>query len=327
MKMKNNQKLIVSLLFFLLVFAFTFAPTSKLNASYWGENYAANIMQTMMERVFTMIQEFIRGSMKQMAIQSISSTISATISGGGGSEAMFIVNWKDALVTEPQQKTQLALNDFFSATTRGKGSSLNYVSSSGSGSGNYASKLLQSAKNATSSSAAPPTMDLQQYASGPSQVFDKKNWRGYNALISNPANNFGLTLNAMELKAATLAQEKKLASDQAISNQGFKPKMSGDSVMTPGSLVGQMQAQAQDIGNKAIASASSLPEIITSLVSRMAMQTLSQGIGNISGQIKTSISGKTQKINASLSKTVNGSSSGSFDVKQFNPQALFKSKF
>lgn len=324
--MKKNLKIkfVPLLLLFSLVFVFLFIPVAKVEASAWGESIAANLMQISMEKIMKMIEEFIRGAMKQMAIQSIVSSISGTISGGGGSEAMFIVNWKDALVIEPQQKTQLALNDFFSATTRGKASALNYVATSADSTGNYIAKLQKSAQDAVKFDAIPPIADLQQYASSPNKVFDKKNWRGYSALISNPANNFGLTLDAIDLKAKILEQEQKIASDQAISNQGFKSKMSGDSVMTPGSLIGQMQAQVQDIGNKAIASANSIPEIITSLVSRMAMQTLSQGIGSISGQIKTSIGNKAQQMNASFNKTINGSIS---DLSKFNPQGLFKSKF
>lgn len=318
MKKENKRKIISFLLLLTLVFVFTFMPVSKAKADYWGAAMAANIMQMAREKIQKMIDEFQRGAMKQMAVQSIVSSISGTVSGGGGSGAMFIVNYKDFLVKEPQQKTQLALNDFFSATTRGKGSNLNYVSGSGgSSSGNYASQLQRSAKNATSFNAAPPVMDLQQYASSPSTIFAGGNWRGYTALISNPANNFGLTLMAKDVQLATLTQEQKLASDQAISNLGFKGKTDGNgNVMTPGSLVQAMQAQAQDVGNKALASATSLPEIITSLVSRMAMQTLTQGIGNISVQIKSGSGTKTQNAKNSTNKNSTN-----------NPKSRFTSPF
>jgi hypothetical protein len=316
MKMKTKRKIISFLLLFIMVFVFTFMPVSKAKADYWGAAMAANIMQMAREKIMKMIDEFMRGAMKQMAVQSIVTSISGTVSGGGGSGAMFIVNYKDFLIKQPQQKTQLALNDFFSATTRGKGSSLNYVSGSGgSSSGNYTSQLQKSAQNATNFNVAPPTMDLQQYASGPSTVFASGNWRGYTALVSNPANNFGLTLMAKDVQLKTFSQEQSSAATQAVSNQGFLGKMNGDNVMTPGSLVKDMQAQAQDVGNKALASATSLPEIITSLVSRMAMQTLTQGVGNISAQIKSSSSTKSQNANASNNKSSNSNPKSRFNLK------------
>jgi hypothetical protein len=318
MEMKNKRKLISFLLLFVLVFVFAFAPIVKVKAGgTWGETFGANTMQTMMERIFKIIQDFIRGAMKQMAVQSIVSSVSGAVGGGGGSGAMFIVNYKDFLVTQPQEKTKLALNDFFSSTTRGKGSSLNYVSNSGGGSsGNYASQVQKAAKDANTFNAAPPVMDLQQYASGPSTVFDKNNWIGYTALISNPANNFGLHIMAKDVEVKTMEEEQKNAETEAAAGQGFLGKKSGDNVMTPGSLVGKMEAQAQDVGNKAMASATSLPEIITSLVSRMAMQALTQGIGNVSAQIKSSASTKSQNAKTSANKNSSG-----------NPQARFNLKF
>ncbi len=318
MKKNKTNKIIVALLLSAVIIL---VPLESVRADAWGANYSAAILKQTMELIAQQIHGAIMGALKQAAVQTINSTVSNLVSGGGGSGgAMFITDWDDYLVGQPLKKTELYMNDFFTLTTRGSGSSSNYVSSSGSGegvSGSYTNYLVEQAKKTTTESTLPQT-DLSDYVSDPSKMFSAGNWRGFSAFVSNPANNpFGYTLMSQSAYQEKLEKEKDEARTKAMSYQGYTAKESNGRVITPGSTIASMQADVQDLGNKILASAQSVPEIITAVVTRIATNAIRQGIGNAQRNVQKEITNVTTSVTSDINET----------VQQSGPGTIFKPSY
>ncbi|MFH0969389.1 MAG: hypothetical protein V1804_02685 [Patescibacteria group bacterium] len=318
MKKNKINKIIVALLLSAIII---FVPLESVRADAWGANYSAAILKQTMEQIAQQIHGAIMGALKQAAVQTINSSVSAMISGGGGSGgALFITNWNDYLVSQPLKKTELYMNDFFTLTTRGSGSSSNYLSSSRSGegiSGNYTNYLVEQAKKATTGSSIPQT-NISEYVSDPSEMFSAGNWRGFSAFVSNPANNpFGYTLMAQSAYQEKLEQEKDEARIRAMSYQGYTAKESNGNVITPGSAIASMQAGVQDLGNKIIASAQNIPEVITAVVTRIATNAIRQGIGNAQRNVQREINNVVGGVRRDVNEA----------VRQSGPGTIFKPSY
>jgi hypothetical protein len=101
--------------------------TPMAHADAWGANMAAMLMKQVMEKIARQIEGALLGSLKMTAMNMLNSQIGQLIGGGGGAAPRFITNWEDALIADPTRKTQLYMNDFFTLSTRGMGSSANYI--------------------------------------------------------------------------------------------------------------------------------------------------------------------------------------------------------
>lgn len=303
MKKKALKKTIIISLLFLI--ATVFMPLRKARADTWGTNYAAAVLKQTMEQIAKQIHGAIMGAMKQAAAETINSTVSNLISSGSGSGgALFITDWDDYLAGQPEKKTELYMNDFFTLTTRGSSSASNYASSgSGEGvSGNYTNYLVKQAKKATTESTLSQT-DISDYTDDPSEMFSSGNWRGFSAFVSNPANNpFGYTLMSQSVYQEKLEKEKDEARTRAISYQGYTAKESNGKVITPGSTIASMQAGVQDLGNKIVANAQNVPEVITAVVTKIATNAIRQGIGNAQRNVQK----ETTNVTTSVKNDING---------------------
>ena len=283
--MNIKTKIIIFLLFTLCVNFFSVPVT---HAAIWWENFGAAGFKQVLETIMSQIMAMIRGMMKQMAVQMLTKQVNNMVSGGGTDGAMFIIDWRDAIVKEPAEKTDAYMNDFFSMTTGGISSASNYSSGTEGVLGNYSSYLQETAKQAISGDI--PRYNLNEYVGDPADMLSTGNWQAWGAYFSNDANNpYGYRNIALREASAKYAEEEKLAMTKAIAYQGYKGKESGGQIVTPGSLVKDIQADTQDIGNKALANATSIPEIITSLVSRLVMQALQKGVGSIQKSVQKEI--------------------------------------
>ena len=311
--MKSKIK-IALLLFGIIVFASL--PTVSVKADAWGTNAQAAFLKEALEEAYKTIQGIKLSVLKQTAAQTMQKNVGNLISSGNG-KALVITNWDDFLVKQPVSNTNLYMNDFFTMTSKGTASSSNY-SAAGllkEGTQNYSSVLIAQAKKSTTNTSF-PVMDLNKYTSDPSQMFSTGNWRAFNSFISNPANNqFGYTLLAQDAYASKLAAEQNKAAIQAIAYNGFKAKMDGDTVLTPGSTVKDIYSQTSDLPNKIVAGATSPEEVITALLTRLVTQTLTQGIGQNKAQRDTT-STNSNATNQILQK-----------VLKNGPGQIFKSSY
>lgn len=299
MNLNQNKKIffrkkIIIILF--LVLTLSFSPVAAKKTYAWdavlGETFG-NLMRKTMDQ----IDAVIRGMQKQLSAMSINQmTIKLVANGNNG--PMFIVNWQDYLIGQPQLRTQAYMNDYLTQVTRGRGSSSGYRPAPGfEGTGpnafrmglgqygNYSSRLLEQTKVAISSPGVAMT-----YQGNPSQMFAKGNFKDMSTFLSGINNPWAFQTNAQAKKQEILNQQQLIASNEAVAGGGFTGVKKNGQTLTPGSVVKENLVNAQDLGNKIIASATSLPEIITGVVSKMSTQLMTQGIGNIQAQVQKNIS-------------------------------------
>jgi hypothetical protein len=286
-------------------------------ADYWGGAYMASMMKQMMEVIYKTIQDALRGALKQAAAEMMHKMVGNLISGGSGSGggALFITDWEDSLVKQPQKATDVYMNDYFTITSRGKAGASNYTEVGQTGQ-NYSSQLVAQGKASISGDVSQSS--LQEYTSHPSQMFEKGDWRAYNSYISSPfRNEYGYVLMTQSANQQKLKQEQEKASVQAIAYQGFTAQKKNGQVITPGSTLKDIQSQSEDMGNKILANAQSIPEVITSIVTKLVTQSVRQGIGNVQQNLQRE----------SLNSNANSQQSMQNQVKTSGPGAVFKSGY
>lgn len=333
------HKVLFTFLSFVMVFA---SSSNTARADYWGATALALEMKQMMEQIQYQIQGAILGAVKQQAAQIMQTQITSLIGGGNNTGPLFIDNWSQFLVNDPQKKTVAYMNDFFRTTTNGRGSSSTYqmpsplnVASNGdfnrlawlshegvvagtstqfsttptgntqycSGdkcSSNYYTYEVNAAKDYIDSE--PCKVDLMDYASSPEEVFDKGNWRGFNAFFENPCNNsFGYSLVANEEYQKRLAEEEKIAESQSIAYQGYKA-VTDDSgiVKTPGVTIGDVVNAAQEINFNNISSAGNASEIFATigsgLLEGVVPQLINEGVGQITNKVNEALPGVADTV-------------------------------
>lgn len=289
------------------------------HAQYWGAtNIFADLMMNVVQNIQYQIQGALLGTLKMAAIQMLNSKVGQLVGGVAGSKPLFITDYNEYLFQTPKQRADLYMNDFFSITTRGTGSSANYISAGGNNglSGNYASNLITSARNATSGGGM-AVYNLNEYASSPDEMFARGDFRGLNAFFSNPANNtFGYTLEAQMFYQQQLDNEMKVAAMKAIAAGGYLPAEKGGVVTAPAATIEAAVNNVQDLGNKMIAAATNPGELLAGAVSAVANKLVSnmiqKGVGQVQSNITKAISnvdnkiyGKVLEVNKTVSPAVN----------------------
>lgn len=306
-KLSNKLAIISILISGILFFG------QQANACAWGECIAAQTYKQTMENIALQINGAIMGALKQAAAEMINNTVNQLVSGGGpGGGPLFVTNWENYLIQEPRKQTDIWMNDFFTTISAGTASTANYKAAGGEGVvGSYSGQLVQQARKATTN-ATTSQYNLNQYVSDPSQMFDAGNWRAFNSYISNPSNNsFGMTLTAQDAYMQKMEEEKRKAEIQAIAYQGFMAQKNGSQVITPGSTIKDIQSQTEDLGNKIVAGATNVPEVITAVVTKLVTKTIRQGIGNVQTNIQREINNTTYNLRSNVQNQVTNSGPGS----------------
>ena len=331
MKIKSKNKIAFILLFFVV---FSIFPYNHAKADIWGSAMMSAGFTEMMKKIDTMIRDTLMGALKQAALQTITKTVSNAVS-GGGSGPLFVTNWETFLINDPRRKADLYMNDFFSGMTRGRGSSSNYSGLTGSlfssrdsnskvagasiaregivkgdytemgnyssSGGDYQESLVSEGKNETVD-ATIPSCNLTSVSS--SNMFKLST---LSTIFGNDAcNKPGVRNISKGVYLSEIEKQQKVSATEGVANQGYKSVKSGDSIVTPGSTVGAIQAQNEDLGNKMLAGATSMPEVLTSLISRLAVQTLQKGIGQAQSYAQSS-SNKTTNISQQMQSQSNPS--------------------
>lgn len=104
------------------ILSFGTAPTAHAD---WGAT-AAQIWARIDEKLDWHIEGIMNGVFKRAQARIMNARISMSIGGGGGKGPLFITNWQQFLITDPRQKSLSYMNDFFTMSTRGRNSSVNY---------------------------------------------------------------------------------------------------------------------------------------------------------------------------------------------------------
>lgn len=226
------------------------------------------------------IEKIIFGIAKTAAMKSLfSSTISAIGSGSDG-KAMFITDWRDAIENQPEKATKIQMENLFE--TMGAGAGSNYAATDGSG--GYVSGMIAGASTSVLDSSIPELINMAEYGvNDPSEVFSGNNMRAFLTAFGSTSkigNKMEATLFAQDMKNKYQEANRRIAEAQAVANNGFKSKLSGGQVVTPGATIRDLMASAQNASFVSIATAQSIEQVVQALVSRALSTAVKKGIAS-----------------------------------------------
>jgi len=284
---------IICLVLLISISIFTVAtPVAK--AEVWGTNVLSATLKQMMEKIVEQIRSAIVAALKQAAIQVVNETVNNLISGGGSEGAMFITDWRETLIEDPKKEAQAEINSYVNQMLRGRGSVSNYFSGAEGVIGGFTSNLQNTAGSMFTDYL--PKMGILEYTNDPTtDLFQDGSLRALGELYQNPQDSLpaAISLN-VEAKALQIYNEKQsIAATQAIAYGGYKGQGGDSSVVTPGSLIKDIQADAANLGNLSLANAQNFSEVIVSMVTKVVTSTIKQGVGNAKRNIQKEINNTT----------------------------------
>ena len=280
MNESQNKKNSIRKYFFIFLFsmALVFSPVQTKPAEAWLE-MPGQFLKQALEQIFKQIHGIMMGAIKQTAAQSILSQVNSIVGGSGGSGPLFITNWQDYLIRQPEKKSKKYINDYISQTTSGRSSSSyeGFGSSSGTGGGSkYIRELTKLAKSKTSEAKNPKIT----YTGDPTKMFEKGSFSDMISYFTGINNPWAYTSDVSGSYQKKLETEQTMAQTRAIAAQGFKDTEKNGKTVTPGALTKDVTANAQDLGNKIIGGSANMPEVITSIVTKSSSQMLEEGISD-----------------------------------------------
>jgi len=339
----------------LLSLVLTLYPTKKADAALWPA--IDPIIKQGLENVQNHIDGVILTMLKQQAAKMLNGQVGKLMGGKGntGANAMFITNWQDYMVTQPQNVTKTYMNDYLSKITGGKGSVSGYqanpnsqgiggllgssgssgttsgagtlaglLGSGGSTGGNYASQLVAAAKTATVSQPQPK----MTFTGNPSQMFASGNFKNLDSFLSGINNPWAFQMNAQTVYQQQLQQNQQIAKTKAVAYQGFKgtgEKANGTgNISSPGSLNKSSVASVQNIGNSIIANATHPEEVITAFISQMITKAITTGLGQVQSMINQQTNKLTQQATTQINQAIKAS--GPAAIYQFPGQTVTVTK-
>lgn len=306
----------------MLVFS---APQARADA--WGSNYYAAYMKQMMEKIQYSIYGVLIGSLKMTAVQMLNSQVNQLIGGGSAGQALFITDYNQFLYQTPQQNTDLYMNDFFTMTTRGKGSSANYIGMGGAGGvgGNYSNYLIAQAQQATVNGSPYAVGNLDEYTAGPDTMFREGDWRAFNAFFSNPANNpYGYTIMAEQAYQGELARQQEIARVKAQSSGGFLPKEQNGKVLAPAGSIEAVTTQIQTMPNRIIENATNPMELLSGVVGAMANRLINNMVQQGIGEVQANIQREMGSVNFQTGNILNQATQSLGPAARFAPAVVQK---
>ncbi|OIQ04424.1 MAG: hypothetical protein AUK58_00455 [Candidatus Moranbacteria bacterium CG2_30_41_165] len=285
----------------------------QVHADAWGSNFGSILLDQMLNNIKRQIEGAILGTMKMVAIQTLNSKVGQLIGGVTG-QPLFITNFGEFLYQNPRQNTDLFMNDFFSITTRGRGSSVNYISTD-SESSSYSEYLTSVGRRGTVDRDTFGHNTLDDF--GGITAFQNGNPRAFNAFFANPLNNpTGYLLVASNVYANELEKQQKIAEIKALS-PGTLPSESNGTITAPATAITATLNNAADLPNKMIASATNPGELLSGVVSSMANRLVSNMIQKGVGEIQSKISREVRDFDNQISRSIN------FQMKEVGPAIQF----
>jgi hypothetical protein len=301
MTYSRRKKITIFLSTVLLLFTLCFWQVPKAQATLWPGIDPA--IRTGLEEVMKLIDGLIVGVLKQQSIVMLNSQINTLAGRGAGGQPAFITNWQDYLINEPMHQTNVYMNDYVSRMTRGRGTYSGYSTEGFTGPGNYSAELQQVAQNTINDVLSPDQKTFEiTYEGTPSQMLASNNFKNMEIYVNNSP--WRISANVHAVTQRKLNNETLQAQSQSIANQGFP----GTST-SPGILAKEMMANVQNMPNAVLANATSLSEVITSLVSQMISRSITQGFSSVQRSISKTTS-SVNKFNSSVNKAIEESGPG-----------------
>lgn len=259
-----------------------------------------------LDTVYNTIQGITLGMLKKQAVSALNQEVSFLVTGRSSQGAMFVTDWHDYLIAQPQKQAQLYMNAYIDQATSGRGSLSQYIPAGFEGFGLSVANYNNQLKIGATASIVNPATPKTTYVGDPSQMFAQGNFRNLSLYLSGINNPWAFNLHMQEVMDKKKQEFQTAALAEGQAGQGVLGTKSNGKITNPGILVKEQIAGVQDLGNKIIAAAQSVPEVISSVVSQMITQSLSQGIGTIQAsvhrEVGTTRSQVTGQMNAAISQ-------------------------
>lgn len=241
---------------------------------------------------------------KKTVLAEVNAQMNSEIGGSGGSGSpKFIVDWRDSLQAQPEKATTIQMQNLFTSMGKGAGSTAS------DGSASYVSGMLSGAKKSVLDSSIPEVINMAEYGvDNPAEVFNGKNMRAFLTAFGSTSkigNKIEATLYAQDQKNKFAETNRRIAETQAMANGGFLPTLSNGQVITPGATIRDLLASANNMNFAKLASASTIQQVTSALVTRLVSNTVSKGIGEAKAYVKTTYGSQIDALNTAYS-TANG---------------------
>jgi hypothetical protein len=348
LKKFNYPKPKAILISLFLLFSLTIAPINVPRAhALWGE-FPAQIFQGALEYLADMMKGVAMGSLKTAAIKSINSELESIVGGSSSEAAKFITDYQDFLIDQPKEKANIAMNDYLSQTiSQGRNSISGYASAAsanlfasnyeGFGNGSFSYGLaMNNPSYGKFSYFAQANSDFDAYSSAAAGTFgfeemakahtsEKKtptityhgeniadasnNFENLQLYLSGINNQWSYDIHTQAKYAELLEAEKTKAVTKAEAGSGFGE--TSDQVATPGILIKDAMANAQDMGNKILAAANNPGEVVSAVVQSMITKAIQNGIGQAGAVAQKTIQNTQNKVTSEFNAKAAQSGVGS----------------
>lgn len=267
-----------------------------------------------LDNIIDVIKGIMLGSLKQQAAKTLNKEMSLLVGGSSSSNAMFVTDWQDYLIKQPEQKTKVYLNAYIDQATSGRGSLSQYIPANSEGFGLKAANYNNQLKVGAMASVVNPATPKVTYVGNPSQMFAQGNFRNLSLYLSGINNRWAFDLHMQEVKDQKNQEFQAAALAEGQAGQGVLGTKSNGKIITPGILIKEQMAGVQNMGYQIVANATNIPEVITAIVSQMVIKSVQQGIGNVQANINKEL------VNAQNQATNQQNSA----IQQLGPGAQYK---
>lgn len=302
--LKKNilRKRIVSGVFVLIFFVNAFVTVPRAHAQMWGTaDIFGDFVLNMLQKIERQIEGALLMSLKATAAQLLNSQVASLIGGSSVGGSAVISDWKSWLRDEPEKKVAAAREEFFNSVLRGRDSSSYHdmLANQDAGVNNYYEMLAEQMEGFDSSGGV--YANAEELVGGdPVVELASGNIKALNALFAKPTNNpFGLAL-VYESEMQTVRENAKTEQMVKSMSSGYKGVEKDGKTILPGSTVGAIVADSQDIGNKIIAAASNPGElaggVIVSMVNKTITNMIKKGVGDVQANIQREIKAVDKQI-------------------------------
>lgn len=153
------------------------------------------------------------------------------------------------------------------------------------------------------------------YDGDPTKILEEKTLGNYNLFVLGDNMAADIKRNTSNILEKAYQEEKDEATAMSIANNGYKSSGEEDGLITkPGALIKEIQAGIEDLPNKAMAAAASIPEVIAATVSKA-----------ISGLTQSAVDGVQRAVDKQINSVVDKATKQvNSQVNKLGPSALFK---
>ncbi|NTW29998.1 MAG: hypothetical protein HGA33_01835 [Candidatus Moranbacteria bacterium] len=287
-----------------VISAALFVSVISLNTAHagaWGESYGSAILKQSLEKIQRQIEGVLLGTLKSTAITLLNSRVANLVGGVSSETSLIITDWREYLYQEPGEKVDSAMDNFYAKTLRGRYS--NYSSATTNNFESYLKKYSENNLKESDLSSSTSSI-MSELSSNPSADIDAGDIALFGKMIASESDPYAYALRAEKYKNKMTEQYEKEAEIKATASgyKGVQDKY-GNTIL-PGSTIGQMVADVQDIGNKVIAAAQNPGELVSGVVTSLVNRTITNLIQNGLGQVQSSIQREIANVDSQIMSQV-----------------------